>query len=124
MALLDDISTYLGNEGVATFGTDMFAGHMPDSPDGLICLYEYGGTVHSDWTGEEPRLQVVTRDTSYEDARSKLTSVFAKLHDERELTVNGNRYLYIEAQSTAELMGVDEKRRYRLVQNYRVVKER
>jgi hypothetical protein len=122
--LLDDIGVYLQSHGIGEVGVDIFKGAMPDSPDKCICLYEYAGEPLSlDWDGENPGLQVMVRDKSYEQGRLKINRIQNTLHGINNTTINGTRYLLVHAQQSPESLGRDENNRCEFVINFRVIKE-
>lgn len=128
--LLDDIATYLQQQGAGTVGTDIFKGFLPDQPDNCIGLFEYAGspTELTMGTGdavlERPGLQVRARNKSYSAARSKLDEVVTALHGLANETLGGKRYLLIRANQSPESIGMDASNRNELVVNFSVLKER
>lgn len=122
--LLDDITTYLVQKGVGTFGTDIFINELPPKPDDCIALFEYAGEppdLH--WNGEYPGLQVICRGKKYNACRAKIELVRSTLHGVTEETINGTRYLLIQAKQSPETLGKDESGRRLFVINFRIIKE-
>jgi hypothetical protein len=93
----DDIIPLLEQNGIGTFGTDLFWGDMPSEPDSLVTFYESpgpSGTYAKDGpAGTEGRLQVLSRAGEYEyaNAMQKALDVYALLDDLRE-TLFGTSY--------------------------------
>lgn len=122
--LLDDIKDYLVSNGIGVFGTDIFIGTLPPSPDDCIALFEYAGEppdLH--WDGEYPGLQVMARGAKYPTARAKIEQVKNLLHGVTEEVINGTRYLLIHARHSPETLGKDENGRQLFVVNFRIIKE-
>jgi hypothetical protein len=122
--MLNDIGTYLQDQGVGTVGTDIFLGLMPDQPDNCIALFEYAGSppdLH--WNGEYPGLQVRVRNKSYAAARTKIGEAMIALHGLHEQTLSGTRYLLIRARGSPEVLKRDANNRVELFVNFEIIKE-
>lgn len=112
--LLDDLVDYLSSQGVS--GT-IRKGYSEDTPDAEIVLYETEGLsgVHTlgDTPGqgpvERPGIQLRVRDAAreYETARRRAHGVWKLLDSLPGRTINGRRYLYVEAVQSPFLMGRD-----------------
>lgn len=121
--IYQEIVSRLTSEGVGTFGTNLFWGRLPDSPDTAVAVFEYMGeeAVHSkggdEW--ERPRFQVISRAKSYIDAMTKAEAVYAALNDYSG-TLNGVFYDRIQARQRpfADPSGVDDADRFRVFCNY------
>ena len=125
--LLDDIEETLADNNLGTFGTDLFTGYMPDKPDNLICLFEYGGSppdIASDVDEENPSFQVRVRNTNYLAARTKIESIVNVLHRIANKTINDSFYLSIFANQSPASIGRDANNRAEIVVNFRVTKRR
>lgn len=125
--LLDDIKDTLADNNLGTFGTDLFIGYMPDKPDNLICLFEYGGSPPDIVSGvdeENPSFQVRVRNTNYSAARTKIESVVNVLHRIANETINDTFYLSIFANQSPASIGRDANNRAEIVVNFRVTKRR
>ena len=121
---LADIATYLQTGGVGTLASTLFYGSMPDTPDELVCVYEYAGSPPEfnldGLTWVNPGLQVVARSKSYTTARNKIETVFGILASVHNLSYNGNQYLRIEANQSPFSIGPDPVGRHRLAINFSV----
>ncbi len=107
MSMLEEVATYLANQGVANFasiigsvGINIFLGQMPDGPDQCIALIEYPGAApeyelntYPAW--ENPKMQVTCRDTTYAAARDKALDVWSTLVGVTNQSLGGTRYLAI-----------------------------
>lgn len=129
MALLvTDIDDYLTSGGVTT--PAIFRGKQPTSPDRVVTIYETGGLspVHgmgaSPGTAlvEQPEIQVVARSDTYSTARSDADDCFGLLDGLYDRTINGTRYLYIEALHSPFMLDRDDQDRPRISCRYRIVK--
>ena len=82
MGLLEDLATRLETAGIASLGTTLFLGWMPDSPDGVLSLHETAGFAplytHNAPSPaiERPGLQVLARDATYTDARARIQAAY------------------------------------------------
>lgn len=78
------VAQYLADNGFGTFlGADatIFVGQEPEAPDDTITIYPAGGQAYTDVLGENHRLQVRVRNTSYEACHETIRDVFIALHD-------------------------------------------
>lgn len=127
MALLDDISAHLQQQGVTG---SIYKGFYPDQPDSLVALFEYAGEPmeltmsDNDPVLERPGLQVRVRSTTYPTGRTKIGEIVAILHGLANKTLGGTRYLLIKANQSPESMGLDQNNRCEFVVNFSVLKER
>lgn len=127
--VLDEIGNYLQTNGIGTLGSTLFVGTLPDTPDALVGLMEYGGVgpVHAlgggDAKYERPRVQVVARATTYSAARTKIEAVYKLLHKVTNTTLSSVRYLMIEAVQSPFFLEKDGNNRVKLAVNFQVHKE-
>jgi hypothetical protein len=130
--LLDDMLTYLSSGGVATSGTNLFAGILPPNPDAAVAVYETGGRGTAKAMGnvagqahvEYARVQVVSRGSQfgYAAARQTAQKAFLLLDGLPRRTINGVQYHWASAIQTPFLMGLDEQQRPMIAFNVDVVK--
>jgi len=123
--LLEDIGNYLEQNGIGVLGTDIFLGQLPASPDNVVALFEYAG--YPPWlklSCERPGLQVRVRSTHYTTGRTKIEKVTQVLHGVTEQTINGVRYVIIQAEQSPFPLGRDENGRIEWAVNFTVMKER
>jgi hypothetical protein len=107
--LLDDLALYLHAQGcgIATTSSGaartIFRSWMPDAPDAVLALIEYGGreplmalgpNSTSATVYELPRVQVAVRDLDYPSARTRAEAAYHALHwvANTTLTSSGPRY--------------------------------
>jgi len=111
--ILEQSSTGIGY----TFGTNMYVGEMPDSPDACIAVYDTGGGQPApNYTYDYPSIQVLVRGgragtTTYKDTWDIAKLVMDALHGLNEETWNGARYIQIIANSDIIAVGKDESKR-------------
>lgn len=128
--LLDDMQTYLAAAGLGlTFGTNLFASLLPDSPDSCVMLWEYGAEEPVDTMGaatlpimEIERFQVVTRDPDYQAAKSTAHGIWKALNKIGNQTVNGTVYQRVKSLQSPFFSHRDTPRRIYLICNFRATK--
>jgi len=106
--LLDDSSLAL------TFGTDLFVGYTPDSPDAVVGVYDSGGDgIEMDYTYERPSVQVRIRGDkgAYRAAQMRGQAIRDYLKGIVNQTKNSARYLAIWPKGDVLFIGRDEKNR-------------
>jgi len=74
------IAQILQNDGVGTFGTDIFISKEPESPDNTITIYKTGGLPDNtlkfgNYTQEIHNFQVRVRNNNYQSAHTTMNSV-------------------------------------------------
>jgi len=85
MAVLDDIGTFLTNQGVVSTGWTLYLGWLPSTPDLTISVFEAGGYGTPDDHAIENLQQTIQvrirgQKLGYEVARTKWQSMFDALH--------------------------------------------
>jgi hypothetical protein len=126
--LITDIDDYLTTSGVTT---SIYRGRQPSDPSTVLTIYETGGAapVHAmsgspgTAVAEQPTIQVVARSTSYSTARTDADQCFDLLDGLYQKTINGTRYLYVEALQSPFMLERDDQERTRIACNYRIVKD-
>lgn len=130
--LLDDMQIYVAsNVGGLTFGTNLFVGAFPDTPDTVTALFEYSGMAPEYVMGPstlpaiaQPHLQVVTRDPTYPGARDQCETVARALEEICNQTVNGTYYLRVARLQDPFFMQRDAvKRRIFFACNFEIMRE-
>lgn len=132
--LLDAITAYIAANGHGTFGTNIFASQMPDSPDFAIGVFEYPGLPSTKAMGttvliENARFQVMVRSSrpgvanAYVTARNKAEAIYVLLDGAGKLTLSGKVYYYVEALGPPSPLGPDDNLRNLITCNYAVNKE-
>lgn len=129
MALLDDLGTYLDAQvGALTLGTNLFLGRLPDAPDTAVALFEYAGAPPVNVMGsdappilEQPRIQVLSRASSYSASRSQAITVWLVLEGILNETISGTLYQRVEAVQSAFPLERDTHERSVFAQNFQVI---
>ncbi len=117
--MLDEIRVYLQAQGVGTFGTDLFTGFLPDTPDSVVVIYENPGTPpsrshSSNPTLEHPQLGVWARGTpdgDYVAPRQKAQDAYDALVAIRNQTLSSTLYLDVMPMQQPFLIERDDNKR-------------
>lgn len=127
--MLDELQVYLAGAGLGlVFGTNLFAGFQPDTPNAVVVLYEYMPAEPGDFMGpqapgyENSSLQVKVRDADYVTGRTTARAVYDALRVVTSMTLSGTPYIAIRPQTTPYLLDRDQTRRVNHVFNCRVIK--
>ena len=131
MATLNDIGTYLDAQlGSLTIGTNLFLGRLPTDPDKCVALLEYGGSTPISTLGSDamprmelPRIQVLSRDVTYADARSLAISIWLVIEGILNETLSGTLYQRVSAVQSVFPLERDSAQRAVFAQNFQVFKE-
>jgi hypothetical protein len=131
MATLNDIGTYLDAQlGSLTLGTNLFLGRLPTDPDKCVALLEYGGSTPVSTLGSDamprmelPRIQVLSRDVTYADARSLAISIWLVIEGILNETLSGTLYQRVSAVQSVFPLERDSAQRAVFAQNFQVFKE-
>lgn len=129
MTMLEDLGTYLDSNTSLTLGTDLFLGHLPDTPSVGTALYELvssppqytlGAVTTPVW--ENPRVQVYVRHTAYASGRSLCQTIWLALQGIANETVNGVYYQRVQAIGSPEFLYLDDNNRPLFTCNLDVIK--
>ena len=126
--LLDDLSTFLVAQGIAT---PIQKGSIAESPDTVLALRETGGYpashVMSVSAGqailEEPTVQIVARAMAYDTAETLIRSIKTLLDGLRNQTINGVQYHWVSALQPPFLLERDANQRFVLAFNVHVKRQ-
>jgi hypothetical protein len=133
-----DIVAYLAAAGLGlTAGVNLFEGEMLEAPDNVVAVAHYAGEDSDDYAmgpslsepgSEIEVVQVMTRSTSRDTARSTAAAIHNKLENLGK-TLNfggsGRTYFRIEGMGGPPVsIGQDANLRWRRVASYRVRKVR
>jgi Bacteriophage minor capsid protein len=110
-----------------TFGTDLFAGLMPNSPDNCVTLFEYPGEAPEYTMGptslpaiSKPRLQVLVRNLDYMTGRAQIEAVVSALETICNETINSTLYERVARTQEPSFLHRDAARRIFFVANMEV----
>lgn len=131
MPVLEDIGDYLATQGVATQGTDLFIGEMPDAPDACTALYLYGGkpAVQAMALGvgksvvDFTMLHVAARAVTLVAAEARAQAVYDKLHNLGPTTINGREYKGAFATARPFQIGPDARERPLVACNFEIARD-
>ena len=130
--LLDDLASLIEGGGIATFGTDLYAGGLPETPEEAVALIETAGREGKHVFGqalpaiEYPRVRIVARGTpnDYETPRNTIEAIYQLLVQRSAETVAGGaRYLSWDPIQPPYQLGKDKNERWMLGFNVEVYKE-
>lgn len=130
MSMLTEAAARLIAQAACTaIGTDLFILEIPQSPDLMTALFQYGGDppeLHHDGAGDDrPSLQVRTRaapgDITNGEARAK--AAYIALHGFSNTSVSGTQWKLVRALGSPVFLGNDEQGRPEWSQNFAVTKD-
>lgn len=117
-----DMATLLENASVATFGTDMFIGRLPQTPVNCLALYDMQGSpvLHIETALlDQWRVQVIVRNEEYDAGYIVAASIEAALNGRSRTDIGNNRYPGIHRDTTIFFRGFDEQNRAEFIQFFR-----
>lgn len=131
MSLLDDLQDLLSSGSTGLSGT-ILLGRLSDTPAEQIAIAETGGMapVHAMSSGpgnailEIPRVQILSRSTTYSAAHTRIKLVEGLLDGLRPRTINGTQYHFASAVQPPFLLEYDANGRPVLAQNFEIQKAR
>lgn len=119
--LVEAIADYLGNQGIATKGIDMFLMVQPTGPVSCITIYDTGGfPPDNELPIKEPTIQIISRAEDYETAKQKALDVYDELHKLSNATFGGFHIYLIEALQEPGSIGRDSADNFEISCNYRL----
>jgi hypothetical protein len=130
--ILEALADRLTSASVATVGTNLFIGMMPDQPDLCVSLFEYAGAAPLEVlrdnaaTVERPGVQVLVRAgrNDYPGGRNLAVSVRDVLTNITDEEISNVRFLRVSALSAVNSTGTDEKDRPQFTIAMQAVAER
>jgi hypothetical protein len=130
VSTVTEVGAHLETDAVATVGTDLFLGRLPDSPDDCLAVIITPGLAGVDtFTGdgilvEQPGLQILARGANYSTAETLARSAFDSLVAITNEAVDGTQWLRCApVQSEPFSIGRDDRDRAILSCNFEVMKE-
>lgn len=128
------MTSVIQTAGLATFGTDMFAGVLPPNPVECCALVEYGGeppmrnqtdgAAHSSAQGgERPRFQLLLRSADYETGRNLIQQMWSALDGIVNVTIGGIFYQRVASIQSPFLLERDDNDRWIFAVNFAATKE-
>ncbi|NBO55360.1 MAG: hypothetical protein EBU84_12395 [Actinobacteria bacterium] len=130
MSVLEDLGGYLDTQLASlTLGTNLFYSLLPETVDNAVALYENAGAPPNFTMGstnlpqmERPQVQALVRNNSYSSGRTVCENVYRTLTAIANQTINGNRYLRVEALGMPTLLERDVAKRVVFTMNFDVVR--
>ncbi len=100
-----------------------FTGPLPPEPDLAISIRQYGGAGDFQHAYDKPRLQILVRAATSDEALAKATEIYAALHALRYTTLDpdGDAKTYMVFCRALDLpsdIGTDENGRHQFTTNY------
>lgn len=127
----DDIVTLTSDYGYGVYGTTLFKGDFPPSPNNCVVVAGYGGRaedVFGEAGGaiEHRRVQVRTRGAAYDqDTPAVLIErIYLDFVSLGAFVVNGTRYTALLPIQTPFPLGKDENNRWMFAVNFEAIKDR
>lgn len=122
----EDMKDVIVAAGYGTFGTDLFVGVLPDTPNLCVALIESGSWREPEPNPdlEYPTMQVLVRGgtNEYLKARDKMEDIYAHLRDIGQVTVGTTFYGGVWCSSGPTSIGRDERERPVFSANFRFMR--
>ena len=105
------------------FGTNLFIGQEPTSPDNCVTIFDTPGyppqlTLDPDEKYDYPSIQIRVRNRSYEEAYDLISDIKTELHGLNHDEWNGTTYELIRCAQEPFPLGYDEGNRSWWVANF------
>lgn len=110
--------------GVGVFGTNLFIGKMPRTPDAAVSIMQTGGRpANPKWLLDYPSMQVMVRGAKndYVGAQAKALAVKDALLGHPSQDVNGDRWVQFNMLGDIMLLGYDEEDRAMFSLNWSLI---
>jgi len=110
-----------------TFGTNLFIGILPDSPDLCVCVKDTSGSspeTHSTNPLEYPTLQILVRGTvsGYKAAYRSSKCILELLRAKTNFNQGGTKYHHMHPVSDVGFIGSDGKNRPVFSMNFEIMR--
>lgn len=119
--LLIDLENYLiSNNFASVDGVDIFRDYTPSDPSNIIVLSEYAGQPGLEGVDTQVRsVQVLVRNTSYQEARTKIHAIYNKLHQAENPIINltATRWVISQPRQVPFQLNRDEQQRITFIFN-------
>jgi hypothetical protein len=108
-----------------TFGTNLFIGREPPTPNNTVTIYDTGGDrpdLHMDRNEryDRPSIQIRVRNISYEAGWSLINDIKDSLHGRAHETWNGTYYSVIYCYIESTFLDWDNNNRVRFVASFNI----
>jgi hypothetical protein len=115
-ALIDDLAQWIINNSLATAkGTDVFCDFVPDQPDAVVVINEYGSVMFPEMNLDSGirYVGIAVRNSVGPTARDLAHSLFLLFNtDETVSDLPNGRWAILHPRSMPFCIGLDEKRRF------------
>lgn len=130
-AILTDIKTLIESGSSLKFGTDLFAGREPSSPDSTVTIFDLPGRGRLLYKAKDDSdpgsdayeyaaLQARIRNADYEKAMNQANEIVDILHGIGNQVVSGTLYTVIEAIDSPSLLEWDDNNRAKVIVNFQL----
>jgi hypothetical protein len=119
MTLLTDITNYIDTNTNLTQGEDLFIGTLPANVDNCVGIFQSGGVEPTTYLDIiKPTIQILVRNTNYEDAQKQAYEIYDLMHQIYNRTLGGTYIFTIFALQEPTDIGEDETGRAVFTGNY------
>ena len=128
MPILDDVLTYLTQQGLVNSNFPMYLGYMVDDSSQMMAAFETGGLPPTELgIGTNPRpnervtfqMRVRGDRLAYATTRAQWLACFNALQDS---TLNNANYIYVQATHYGPIFFNDDRGRSNFISNFRVMR--
>ena len=117
----EDIKDILEDGTDLVFGTDLFIGLGPSSPDNVVVIRDSGGAApETQYTYKYPTVQIYVRNNSYQSGWKQAETIMSCLHALHGEVWGAVTYVLIKASSEIMFLGVDENNRAEFSVNFQI----
>ena len=111
--LVKDIADWLQSQNYGTDGVNIFRDYSPETPDQVICIYEYSSRPAAHDNSADRYIQVTVRDKSTTEAKEVAWKIYSKLINNEDGRVNfsNDRWCLVRLQRAPIKMKIDNKNR-------------
>ena len=126
----EDLKDLLVNAGLnLTFGTNLFIGRMPATPDNCVVLIDVPGRepgldYQNELVYEYPSVQVIVRNNGYKEGWETINSIREYLHGKHYVEVNSSEYKLIKCTVEPAFLRWDENNRAEFVTTFDMQKQK
>lgn len=122
--VIDDVASYLEDQGIGTVGSTIFSSYMPDTQSSTftIAVFDTGGLLPDPYLPtKEPTFQVFVRSNDYLTGKAKVDAIRSSLHQKKNLrlTDGGNYYYFILLQGEGGHIGRNDNGKDEFSMNFR-----
>lgn len=119
--MIEDVAVYIAENTDLRIGRTLFKGNEPDAPTDLVLVTDTGGAPPwQESPMDLPTVQVVCRgrQNAYTATMARAMEIFDLLNRKLNLTIGAKNVAKVEALTSPQSLGLDEKRRWKIVINF------